>query len=312
MTETRRLITQAGRNAPDPGFDLEDIRRRRERRELGRRVRAGILGLAIVVALAFAAATTIRGTSAEPGVLLDGGTGLPQAPRPPRALAPDEYAYQRIVIYDACTVDLSPTADCARIRLRAEAWWALDDSGRRERLEADGYGFHDTGRFGPGRFPDEGDLSAFPTDPDALRSYLLERSSTGGASPRPDVTPAPGVPLEDGLLWNAVRDYLGSTQYLNATPELRSAMLQILAEVPMVSVDLTATDPLGRSAYALRFVAYDADHEVFVDPATGDFLAHVERYGGADGAWVRLVEEAGFAPTDDTQPKGGDVTVASA
>lgn len=207
--------------------------------------------------------------------------------------------------------------------------WALDDSGRREVLaRSAGYALRDTGRFGPGDFPDEGDLSAFPTDPDALEAFLLDRSADDGASPRPDVTPAPGVPLEQGLLWNAIRDHLGSTQYLNATPELRAAMLRVLATVPMVQVSEGAVDPLGRPAVVLRFSAYGGAQEVFVDPRTGDFLAHVERYtepvatdgsDGSDGSGdgtpmvrVTLVEEAGFTGTDDERPRADDRTVAFA
>jgi hypothetical protein len=240
----------------------------------------------------------------------DGGIGLPSTVGTPPNLAPGQYAYQRILIYETCgQPSLAPTAACAWTRLHAEAWWALDDSGRRLALETHEYGFHDTGRFGPGKFPDEGDLSAFPTEPGALQAFLLDRSAPEGASPRPEITPAPGVSLEDGLLWNAIRDYLGSTQYLNTTPALRAAMLRVLATVPMVQVDAGETDPIGRPAIALRFRAYDADHEVFVDPTTGDFLAHVERYDGADAVWITVIEDAGFTATDETQPQGTDRTV---
>jgi hypothetical protein len=311
MPDTTHLLDRARRRAPEPRFDLEDVRRRRERRERGRRVRAGALGVAITVGLLVAAVNAVGSLGGDPAVgTRDGGTGLPVATRPAGGLTPGEYSYQRILIYEACPTDLAPDSGCATTRLRAEAWWALDDSGRREALENHGYGFDDTGRFGPGEFPDEGDLSAFPIDPDALEAFLLDRSSSDGASPRPDVTPAPGVPLEEGLVWNSVRDYLGSTQYLNATPALRAAMLRVLATVPMVRVDVRQTDPSGRPAIALRFRAYDADHEVFVDPATGDFLAHTERYDDVDAVWVTLVEEAGFATSDDTQPKDDAHTVS--
>ena len=166
----------------------------------------------------------------------------------------------------------------------------------------------DEGRFGPGEFPDEGDLSAFPTEPDALEAFLIDRSGSSGASPRPDVTPAPGVPQEEGQLWLAIRDFLGSTQYLNATPELRAAMLQVLSEIPMVSVDVGSTDLLGRSASALRFSAYDADIEVFVDPHTGDFLAMTERF--SDGSVTSVVAEAaGVTTTDHATPRGDQLTV---
>jgi hypothetical protein len=175
-------------------------------------------------------------------------------------------------------------------------------------LEQRNYGV-DHGRFGPGEFPDEGDLSAFPTDPSALGAFLLERSGPDGASPRPEVTPAPGTPLEEGQLWLAIRDFLGSTQYLNTTPALRAAMLQVLADLPMVRVEEGATDPVGRRAIALRFHAYSADLEVFVDPTSGDFLGLVERFDGG-GVSTVIVEAAGISANDRSTPPGELQTVA--
>ena len=69
------------------------------------------------------------------------------------------------------------------VELLAESWWALDGSGRIDVSKAQNYGIHG-GTFGPGSFPTEGDLSGFPTDPEALRTFLLERSAGDGASRR--------------------------------------------------------------------------------------------------------------------------------
>jgi hypothetical protein len=237
---------------------------------------------------------------------------MPRVTDPPAELAPGEYSYLRLRLYSTCASDVSPTSACAQTQLHAESWWALDDSGRRDALEmTGGYGF-DQGIYGPGAFPDEGDLSGFPTDPDALRAFVLDRAAPGGASPRPEVTPAPDVPLEEGLLWNSIRDYLGSTQYLNATPSLRAAMLQVLADVPMVTVDVGAVDPAGRAATGLSFHAYDADWEVFADPRTGDFLSMTERYDDAPQETIRvvLVEAAGFTTTDHERPEADRLTIA--
>ena len=197
-----------------------------------------------------------------------GGAGLP-APTHTVALGPGEFSYQRIKIEADSTCS---NCGVQHVELLAQSWWALDGSGRIDVSKSQNYGIQG-GTFSAGTFPTEGDLSGFPTDPGALRTFLLGRSAENGASPRPEVTPAPDVPLEDGQLWLAIQDYLGSTQYLNATPELRAAMLQVLAHDPMVSVATGATDPLGRHASTLRFHAYDREVTVFVDPATGDFMA---------------------------------------
>ncbi len=196
--------------------------------------------------------------------------------------------------------------------LVAQSWWALDGSGRIDVTKNENYGIQN-GSFAPGTFPTEGDLTGFPTDPEALRTFLLQRSASDGASPRPDVTPAPGVPLEDGQLWLAIQDYLGSTQYLNATPELRAAMLKVLAEDPMVRVASGAADPVGRPASTLRFHAYDADVTVFVEPTTGDFMAMTKRYvDGFAGSGSVIVEEAGISASDHAPPRGRGITVPPA
>lgn len=315
MPSTKLLLERATRGAPEAGFDLEDLRRRREGRERGRRLRAGALGLAIAAALVFAGVRALP--TSEDGSRAPLAGGLPAAERPPRALSAGEYSFQRILLYGTCeATDLGPSAPCAAIRLHLESWWALDDSGRKIVMEQHAYGPGEIGRFGPGEFPDEGDLSDFPTDPAELEAYLLGRAAPDGASPRPEVTPAPGVPLEEGLLWNSIQDHLGSTQYLNATPALRAAMLQVLAAVPMVNVHVGGTDPIGRAATVLSFRAYGADWEVFVATETGDFMAMTGRYeDDGDGnrvTLVTLVEAAGFTDSDDERPRGEQRTITPA
>jgi hypothetical protein len=304
MDDTKRLLEEARHRAPTPAFDLDDVRDRRSRHDRRRRVSAAIVGLgitaAIVAGAAFATASVgTHGRTAGPA----GGGGLP-APARTVALAPGGFSYQRIRIESDSTC-----ADCGvnHVELLAESWWAPDGSGRIDVSKAQNYGING-GTFGAGSFPTEGDLTGFPTDPGELRTFLLARSADDGASPRPDVTPAPGVPLEDGQLWLAIRDYLGSTQYLNATPELRAAMLQVLAQDPMARVSTGATDPLGRPASTLRFHAYDADVTVFVEPTTGDFMAKTERFDDGSTGSV-IVEEAGIATSDQALPQGRRITV---
>jgi len=307
MDDSKDTLAQALSHAPETPFGLDDVRDRRGRVEQRRRLTARIVGLGLTTAILGAVVFAMVSSGTREGTLASGaGGGLP-APSRTVSFGPGEFSYQRIRI----GVDFT-CSDCGvkQSGVVFESWWALDDSGRIDVTERNNYGIHG-GTFAPGTFPNEGDLSAFPTEPDALRAFLLERSATDGASPRPEVTPAPDVPLEEGQLWLAIRDYLGSTQYLNATPELRAAMLQVLARVPMVDVQSGTTDPLGRPATALRFHAYDADVTVFVDPETDDFLAMTERFDdGSTGSIV--VEEAGIAANDHARPQGVQRTVQSA
>ncbi len=304
MDDTKHLLEQAQHLAPTPAFDLDDVRERRSRHDRRRRLSATIVGLGITAAIIAGAvfATALDGTRGDAAGPADGGV-LP-APVRTVALAPGEFSYQRIRIE---SISRCENCEVNHVNLLAESWWALDGSGRIDVSKAQNYGMHG-GTFGPGTFPTEGDLTGFPTDPEALRTFLLERSADDGASPRPQVTPAPDVALEDGLLWLAIQDYLGSTQYLNATPELRAAMLQVLAQSPMVRVSTGATDPLGRPASSLRFHAYDRDVTVFVEPTSGDFMAKTERFDDGSSASV-IVEEAGIAKSDQALPQGQRITV---
>ncbi len=302
MPDSKLLLERARDRAPETPFGLEEVRDRRTSRERRRRVGATIVGLGLTVAILAGAASAMVSSPSDEGTRGPmSGVGLPPAHM--ATLGPGEYSYQRIRYGLSCE-------GCEGSGLLVASWWASDDSGRIDVLERRNYGI-DAGSFGPGEFPDEGDLSAFPTDPAALEAFLLDRSGSSGASPRPEVTPAPGVPLDEGQLWLAIRDYLGSTQYLNATPELRAAMLRVLAEVPMVSVDPGAADPSGRAATVLRFHAYDADVEVFVAPDTGDFLAMTERFDDG-GVGSIVVEAAGIAASDHALPHGDERTVSPA
>jgi hypothetical protein len=300
MDDSKLLLERAARYLVlETTFDLGDVREGRARRERRRKWSAGVVGLGLTMAVVVGAAFVSGSfeTGDRPGrSVADGSLPASRA----FALGPGEYSYQRIRIGGTCD-------GCGRTALLVESWWAWDDSGRIKVLEQHNYGIAG-GSFEAGEFPDEGDLSAFPTDPDALAAFLLQRSSEDGASPRPDVTPAPGTPLEEGQLWLAIRDYLGSPQYLNTTPELRAAMLRVLANVPMVQVDVGVVDPLGRPATGLRFHAYDADIEVFVEPNTGDFMAMTESFddGGEDST---VVEAAGIADEMDAGPDGDRRTI---
>jgi len=304
MNDSKRLLEQAQDSAPGTPFGLDEIRDRRDRREQRRRLGGAVVGLGLTAAVVAGVVFAMSAGTGERGRGPMGGDGLPGTPRVV-TLEPGEYSYQRIRNSHPCGSCGTGTS-----HVLVESWWALEDSGRVEVLEEQNYAMFDGGNFGPGEFPDEGDVSEFPTEPAELRAFLLDRSAADGASPRPGGSPAPGVPVEEGQLWRAIHDFLGSVQYLNTTPELRAAMLQVLAQAPIVSVEAGSTDPLGRTATVLRFRAYDVNVEVFVDPGTGDFLAMNERFGDRIENEV-VVEAAGVTSTDDTVPEGDQQTVPS-
>ena len=299
MTEPKVLLERASRHAPETRFDLGDIGQLRRRRERRRRIGAIGVGLGLTVLIVAGSLAGLRSSPAGDAP----GARLAEPRREVPGLAAGQFSYQRIRYESNCD-------GCGNTIVALESWWAADDSGRIDVIQARHFGI-DGGTFGPGEFPDEGDLSAFPTEPSALEAFLTERSGSDGASPRPDVTPAPDVSLEEGQLWLAIRDFLGSTQYLNTTPELRVAMLRVLADIPMVGVQPDSTDPLGRQATALVFQAYDAHHEVFIDPDTGDFLARTEQF--ADGSLSSLVvEAAGLTSSNRSIPREEMQTIAAA
>ncbi|MDP9184044.1 MAG: hypothetical protein M3O29_00045 [Actinomycetota bacterium] len=313
MPETKQWIERAAQHAPSPAFSLDDVRRRRGRLDRRRRLTAGAVAGGITLALVALALTSFGplGADERQHVAL-GGIGLPPATREPVAIGSNGYSYQHLLYTIGWPCEgQGRDQGCPDSRLDLESWWKADGSGRIAVHEQHNYGV-EAGTFAPGEFHTEGDLSGFPFDPDALGPFLLERSGENGASPRPDVTPSPGVPLEEGLLWNAIRDYLGSTQYLNTTPSLRASMLEVLATVPMVNVDLQAQDPVGRDAIALRFVAYAEDIVVFVDPATHDFLGMTETSPESGSVGTILVASAGETLATDATPTGADRSVPTA
>jgi hypothetical protein len=311
MPEPSLLERAAGR-APTPSFTLDDVQARRERAQRRRRVTSGAVGGFVTLALIALAVAGLGPFSSDGSLhVAHGGVGLPPATQVTPTAGPNQYTYQHLVYSSGCGTLPADQSTCPDNALDIQSWWKRDGSGRIQTTEQRNYGLKD-GTFGPGEFPTEGALNDFPTNPDALRTFLLDRSGPDGASPRPDVTPAPGVSLDDGLLWNSIRDYLGSTQYLNTTPALRASMLEVLATVPMVSVDTTAHDPVARDAIALRFFAYEEDVVVYVDPATHDFLAMSTTNEESSYHALVVVESAGIVRTTDEVPTGRDRSIPTA
>ena len=66
MTEYRSVLERAGSNAPQPDLQVERVLRRRDRKHRNQRIRAGVLGLAIAIAVGWLGVNAIRSTPPVP------------------------------------------------------------------------------------------------------------------------------------------------------------------------------------------------------------------------------------------------------
>ena len=105
MTDTKRLIKQAGLRAPTPEFTLEDVRRARERALRTKRLTSGAVGSIValgVLALSVAAIGPLGGHGGGRVAQAQGGTGLPPATRSLVTVGPNQYTYQHLVLESSC------------------------------------------------------------------------------------------------------------------------------------------------------------------------------------------------------------------
>jgi hypothetical protein len=143
---------------------------------------------------------------------------------------------------------------------------------------------------GPEIYPD---LSSVPTDPKELRHAIEAREVPGAIDEQ-------GNPVTIEGLIGALGAILSRP---NASPELRAAAFDVLAETPGVELNREATDLLGRSGYAVSYAPHTRARvrlrtEIIFDPQTSDSLG--ERVILADSAgepqWKGY--EAGLAIRD--------------
>lgn len=128
---------------------------------------------------------------------------------------------------------------------------------------------------GPEIYPD---LSSVPTDPKGLR-HAIEAGEV------PGVIDERGKPVEIEELIGALGTILSRP---NASPELRAAAFNVLAETPGVGLNREASNLLGRSGYAVSYTPHTRARlqlrtEFIFDPQTSDSL----------GERVVLVDSAG-------------------
>jgi hypothetical protein len=107
------------------------------------------------------------------------------------------------------------------------------------------------------------DLSGVPTDPEELRLAIQSHRVPG-------VSDEPGKPLGTQ---ETTEDLGWLLSHPNASPALRAAAFNALAELPGIDLNRDATDLVGRTGYA---IGYDNGRgmrdEFIIDPATSKLL----------------------------------------
>ncbi|MEX0755988.1 MAG: hypothetical protein WD556_12890 [Actinomycetota bacterium] len=305
-SDSRNLLLRAAREVPTLDLGLADIHRRRHSLQRRRRFASGVGASAIgVVAMAVAASFLLGRSSQGPASVSEPPRILPPAIAAPSEVLDGQYYYARVTDFRIGGGEQSPEGTMTPLIENGvtEKWWAPDDSGRLR------YSERDDKTFGPGELPRETNTSRFPTDPDELKEFLLERSQPSGASPAPVVSPPPGSDPKDGQLWRAITDLLAMP---NVTPTHRAALLNVAAELRGAKVDLSATDPVGRPSYRISFHAVsDGRQELFVDPSSHELLAIRSFWGGGDQVGeisdLKVVEELGLADATDLRPRRSSI-----
>jgi hypothetical protein len=143
---------------------------------------------------------------------------------------------------------------------------------------------------GPEIYPD---LSSVPTDPKELRHAIEAREVPG-------VIDEQGKPVEIEELIGALGAILSRP---NASPELREAAFNVLAETPGVELNREATDLLGRSGYAVSYARHTRARirlraEFIFDPQTSESLGEREVLADSAGEPQWKGYEAGLAIRD--------------
>lgn len=327
MRSTKDLLERARRAAPKPGFDFDDLQRRRDRRRARQRIGTTAVALTLTAVVFGAAFLALRqrdeiivGATGSTGAIgvtggtavtgTTGGTGstgslteLPPASQPALAAGPGDYYVHRVHLVAECVGTDERCGGGFSNELAATFWWRPDESGRIQVDVARDYGITE-GTFEPGAFPNFNgiDVSDFPTDPAELADFLLAQSQPDGASPAPLVSPPPGGAPEDGRMWRAITDLLENPQ---VTPIVRGALLEVAAELRGSNVVLNATDLAGRPAHVIEFATNDGAwiERLYVDPTSHEFLARTWTWPDeVEPFQTWLVEMAGLAPSTQDGP----------
>ena len=293
MTRDRNgLLDRLAREAPSDNAALERLRMRRAAKARAARIRAGVLGG--FVAIAVVAGTLFGATRQTTGAKThDGGSN----PRVPLVAQPGQYYYSSLALWqpDAATGLSNPSYSF-------QVWIAPDGSGRR--VSSGGQGGNQDTTFHPGELKFL-DLSA---NPDSAIQQLIQRGAPDGASPNPIATSSPGRSQETTSLLRTLDDLLTMGADVSLTPEQTSAMFEGAQSIEGVTTDVAVTDPLGRPATRLSFIIdynYGAADRVdwYFDPQTKQFMGEVwVNLGSNQVDSAMLVLTAGIAGSANEVP----------
>jgi hypothetical protein len=300
---SNELLERIRQQVPAPSPAFERLRRRRDRKRRTARLAAGSVALLVAIAGVGVAVVALRPSSTgDPTDVFDydfadGARSIAQ---------PGEFYYTDVLRWNQGDVGTSTALEGPT---RTQIWISPIGSG--SLLYDDGSG----GRQDRSRIDAEEEIAAvagLSDDPNVLYQQLVERSSPGGASPNPIATTSPGRSQLDTSLLRGVRDLLEPGLL---TPAQQAAIPGAVARIDGVTVDLGATDPLGREAvrviHVIDYGQRDGSRvEWYFDTGTGQFLGELwvdirdERVDSAS-----IVAAAGIAASDHEPPTGPALSI---
>lgn len=250
-----------------------------------RRVRIGAAGATAAVLAATGLLFLFQG-GGEPANALRvlNAAAIIAAREPATAPGPGEYTYVKqrfgVIGSPAATVEWWVASDgSGRMRRsgpQAMGIWQSGD-GHLRRLPAKVVGRHRTAHdvtFGPGRFAElyarvnpgllHGRVEELPTDPESLERVLrLKVQGAVDFNPDPTAQSLQLLQVSEEVLANPL-----------ASPDLRSAVYEVVAGLEGVKIRENVTDPVGRAATAIALCSalIPARYEVFFDAATSATL----------------------------------------
>jgi hypothetical protein len=131
--------------------------------------------------------------------------------------------------------------------------------------------------------PDE--LAALPTDPAALKAWLVKRFRDIGVQEKQDYA----------LFWNGKALVMD----LPVAPEVRAAAYRMMADISGVKLLGTVTDQRGHPGMAVTYTREGdggaGETQLVIDPHTGQALAEEHRNAAGELTSYTLVDSAGFS-----------------